>query len=79
MKILCIKRFMYNASRVYLAEVVPGDLGEQVVVHLVLETAAEPVHERRASNVAGGRHLLEQKKKKTRSGGGDVTGEGGQG
>lgn len=40
-----------------LAEVVPRDLGEEVVVHLVLETSAEPVHERCAGHVSGGCHL----------------------
>lgn len=36
---------------VHLAEVVAGDLGEEVVIHLVLEPAAEPVDERRARHV----------------------------
>lgn len=44
-------------ERVHLAEVVPRDLGEQVVVHLVLEPPAEPVHERRARDVASGGNL----------------------
>lgn len=35
----------------------PRDLGEEVVIHLVLETPAEPVHERCARDVAGGGHL----------------------
>lgn len=44
-------------KRVYPAQVVARYLREQVVVHLVLEPAAEPIHERRARNVARGGDL----------------------
>lgn len=44
-----------------LSEVVAGDLGEEVVVHLVLESPAEPVDERRARYVPGCGHLREDR------------------
>ena len=43
----------------HLPEVVARDLGEEVVVDLVLEPPAEPVHERRARDVTRGGDLGE--------------------
>lgn len=41
----------------HLFEIVPGDLGKQVVIHLVLEPTAEPVHEGSTGDVACGGDL----------------------
>ena len=43
---------------VHLPEVVPRDLGEEVVIDLVLQPTAEPVHERRTGDVARRSHLI---------------------
>ena len=44
-------------QHVHLLQVVAGQHGEEVVVDLVLQSAAEPVHEGRRGHVAGGGHL----------------------
>lgn len=52
--VLLAERFHQS---VHLREVVSRNLGEQVVVHLELQSATEPVYERRARHVARRRHL----------------------
>lgn len=42
---------------VQLAQLMPGDHGEEVVVHLVAQATAEPLHEGVTLDVAGGGHL----------------------